>query len=252
MGGNFKIKYIGDGSNRYFTYNKIYEIKDGVLILDNGTRLTNIQNFSSICYNINATFEEIKEEGENKMESAKGNLKVKCLDVRGYNKYYTKGKVYEVIDGVFTYDDGDVIENITSFDDFNIRTSAMWELIEDSSDLRELIKPCMVVKMRNDKLWLVGLNREGICYNLNDDSSYGLYMKEYNKDLICRADMHQFDIMEIYGHMDYASDCNQLNVSNRLLIWKRTEISPTQLKLEELEKKQRAIADEMEKLRKEL
>ena len=43
-----------------------------------------------------------------------------------------------------------------------------------------------------------------------------------------------------------------ISTSNRPLIWKREEKSPTQLKLEELEKKQREIADEMEKLRKEL
>lgn len=41
-------------------------------------------------------------------------------------------------------------------------------------------------------------------------------------------------------------------IRNGHKIWKREEKSPTQLKLEELEKKQREIADEMEKLRKEM
>ena len=182
----------------------------------------------------------------------KGNFKVKCLDVRGYNKYYTKGKVYEVIDGVFTYDGGDVIENITSFDDFNIRTSAMWELIEDSSDLREWIKPCYVVRFRcGVHGWCVAMNRSNgeIGFNSIDNLRRGIVrMSSFDEKLLDNSNMSEYDIMEIRGY----ADVDQTRIDNRPLIWKREEISPTQLKLEELEKKQREIADEMEKLRKEL
>ena len=184
MNGNFKIKYIGDGSKRYFTYNKIYEIKDGVLILDNGTRLTNIKNFSSICYNINATFEEVKEEGENKME-----------------------------------------------------------------DLRELIKPCYVVVRRDGSICGIFATNGGL--KLQTSLGSGMcFLEDYNKNLLKEeSEIDNTDIMEIYGLSKYSFD---ISINNRPLIWKRTEISPTQLKLEELEKKQREIADEMEKLRKEL
>ena len=187
MGGNFKIRYIGDGSNRYFTYNKIYEIKDGVLILDNGTRLTNIQNFSSICYNINATFEEIKEEGENRME-----------------------------------------------------------------DLRELIKPCYVVRFRGGvNSWGIAMNRSNgeVGFNSIDNLQRGIIrMSSFDEKLLDNSNMSEYDIMEIRGY----ADVDQTRIDNRPLIWKRNEKSSTQLKLEELEKKQREIADEMEKLRKEL
>ena len=180
-----------------------------------------------------------------------GNFKVRCLHEGGYNKYYTKGKVYEVIDGVFTYDDGDVVENITSFDDFNIRTSAMWELIEDSSDLRELIKPCYVVRFRGEEDWCLAMNRTDgtIGFNSINNIRRGIIrMSSLDENLLDNSNMSEYDIMEIRGY----ADVDQTRIDNRPLIWERTEISPTQLKLEELEKRQREIADEMEKLRKEL
>ena len=73
-------------------------------------------------------------------------------------------------------------------------------------------------------------------------------MSSLDKNLLDDSKMTEYDIMEIRGY----ADVNQFEIETRPLIWKRTEKSPTQLKLEELEKKQREIADEMEKLRKEL
>ena len=94
------------------------------------------------------------------------NFKVKYLDARGCNKSYTNGKIYEVVDGVFTCDDGYNIIGIDSFDEFNNMTSAMWGLVEDSSDLRKLIKPCYVVIHRNGELRMVIETTEGMaCVN---------------------------------------------------------------------------------------
>ena len=250
----FKCLSVDTTNMRHFTIGKIYETDDNMLNyrLDGGHVADYCPLIEDGDVERGLIFEEVKEEGENKMESAKGNLKVKCLDVRGYDEYYTKGKVYEVVDGVFTYDNGYVIENITSFEDFNIRTAAMWELIEDSSDLRELIKPCYVVRFRGGTSgWCIAMNRSNgrIGFNSIDNLQRGIVrMSSLDEKLLDNSNMSEYDIMEIRGY----ADVDQTRIDNRPLIWKRTELSPTQLKLEELEKKQREIADEMEKLRKEL
>ena len=180
-----------------------------------------------------------------------GNFKVKCLDTTGCNKSYTNGKIYEVVDGVFTCDDGYNILGIDSFDDFNNMTSAMWGLVEDSSDLRKLIKPCYVVRFRGENEWCLAMNRRDgtIGFNSINDIRRGITrMSGLDKNLLDNSKMPEYDIMEIRGY----ADVNQFEIETRPLIWERTELSQTQLKLEELEKKQREIADEMEKLRKEL
>lgn len=67
--GNFKVKYTDDYSNGFYTTNKIYEIKDGVLVLDNGTRITGITNFYCIQRDFNAKFELVDEDFRELIES---------------------------------------------------------------------------------------------------------------------------------------------------------------------------------------
>ena len=119
-------------------------------------------------------------------------------------------------------------------------------------DLRELIKPCYVVKFRGvEQGWCLAMNRSNgeIGFNSIDNLRRGIIrMSSFDEKLLDDSNMSEYDIMEIRGY----ADVDQTRIDNRPLIWKRVELSPTQLKLEELEKKQREIADEMEKLRKEL
>lgn len=60
-----------------------------------------------------------------------GNFKVKCIKDGGYEGLYTVGKVYECIDGSIELDCV-MEEKIEDFEDLIERTSATWELIEDS------------------------------------------------------------------------------------------------------------------------
>lgn len=118
-------------------------------------------------------------------------------------------------------------------------------------DLRELIKPCYVVRFRGEEDWCLAMNRADgtIGFNSINNIRRGIIrMSSLDENLLDNSNMSEYDIMEIRGY----ADVDQTRIDNRPLIWKRTELSPTQLKLEELEKKQREIADEMEKLRKEL
>ena len=118
-------------------------------------------------------------------------------------------------------------------------------------DLRELIKPCYAVRFSGEKGWCLAMNRRDgtIGFNSINDIRRGITrMSSIDKNLLDDSKMPEYDIMEIRGY----ADVNQFDIENRPLIWKREEKSPTQIKLKELEKKQREIADEMEKLRKEL
>ena len=185
------------------------------------------------------------------------NFKIRALE--SDENYFNKGDVIEFKDGQAMWIDGRVSLKYKNFEDF-IAQNYEWEkdieLIKEEGenkmeDLRELIKPCYVVKLRNGDL-AICLERVNNVIGMNDinDISIGFTNIELLDDQLRDTYKNSnYDIMEIYG---YPNGADQKIVKDRPLIWKRTEISPIQLKLEELEKKQREIADEMEKLRKEL
>ena len=178
----------------------------------------------------------------------------KCVRSNRENKF-TVGKIYR------TFEDGDglIADNRESGWINPSRMSKVAEFIEikeegenKMEDLRELIKPCYVVKFRGGvNGWSIAMNRSNgeIGFNSIDNLRRGIVrMSSFDEKLLDNSNMSEYDIMEIRGY----ADVDQTRIDNRPLIWKRTEKSPTQIKLEELEKKQREIADEMEKLRKEL
>ena len=119
----------------------------------------------------------------------------------------------------------------------------------DMEDLRKLIKPCYAVKFRNGNYAITFMRKDnGINFNRIEDISNGVTkLSDFDENLMDNDGYSHYDIMEIRGY----ADVNQKNIEGRGIIWKREEKAPTQLKLEELEKKQREIADEMKKLRKE-
>lgn len=66
-----------------------------------------------------------------------GNFKMKCIGIEGETcGYYTIGKIYEVINGVWLDDDNDSIGNksIKTIEDVNKCSSAKWELVEEISE----------------------------------------------------------------------------------------------------------------------
>lgn len=188
-----------------------------------------------------------------------GNFKIRAL--KDYARFFTNGEVYEFRNGICTWDYGDKSRLYESFEQFIEKNSMFWkgcfELIKEEGenkmeDLRELIKPCYVVRFRGGvNGWAIAMNRSNgrIGFNSIDNLQRGIVrMSSFDEKLLDNSNMSEYDIMEIRGY----ADVDQTRIDNRPLIWERTEISPTQLKLEELEKRQREIADEMEKLRKEL
>ena len=187
-----------------------------------------------------------------------GNFKIRAL--KDYARFFTNGEVYEFRNGICTWDYGDKSRLYESFEQFIEKNSMFWkgcfELIKEEGenkmeDLRELIKPCYVVRFRGEEDWCLAMNRTDgtIGFNSINNIRRGIVrMSSFDEKLLDNSNVSEYDIMEIRGY----ADVDQTNIEDRPLIWKCTEISSTQLKLEELEKKQREIADEMEKLRKEL
>lgn len=94
------------------------------------------------------------------------------------------------------------------------------------SDLKELD----VVVMRNTKRYVYF--QEEFLSKIED-----LFLNDYYVHLLRLDKQNEYDIVQV--------------VRNKEVIWERIEKSPLQIKLEELEKQQRAIADEIAKLREE-
>ena len=175
----------------------------------------------------------------------------KCVRSNRENKF-TVGKIYR------TFEDGGglIADNRESGWINPSRMSKVAEFIEikeegenKMEDLRELIKPCYVVVRRDGSICGIFETNKGLKLQEVLGTSK-CYLGDYNEDLLKgNFEIEDTDIMEVYGLSEYSFE---ISTEGRPLIWKRTELSPTQLKLEELEKRQREIADEMEKLRKEL
>ena len=179
-----------------------------------------------------------------------GNFKIMAL--KDYEDYFIEGDIIEFKNGHTRWRDGSdsyIYKDYAEFISRNITRIGYFELIEDvenkMEDLRELIVVGRVVKFDDGKISRVEINNlEELCFS----GEHWFPVARLNSNLKY-SDMK---IVEIYGRCGSNADAWKLSTDHRNLIWKRTEKSPTQFKLEELEKKQREIADEMEKLRKEM
>ena len=117
-------------------------------------------------------------------------------------------------------------------------------------DLRELIKPCYAVRIRDGR-WLIAFAEQHGRIGLNDidNISYGVTaVSNFKKNTLNHDFDSQYDIMEIRGY----AENNQEIIAIRDVVWEREEKPQTQIKLEELENEQRKIADKIAELRKEL
>ena len=165
---------------------------------------------------------------------------------------FTVGKIYTTDDygNGLTSDDGD--------DDW-CRPSIMRETAEFEEVKKEItsftqsdLKPCMFVKLRGYEEWCIIIQaKNGLHINSLKDmrcmasiNNYVDFRHVYNG-----KDFRQFDILEVKDVNDKFS-CHK--TINSPTLWKLEEKSPQQIKLQELELKQREIADEMAKLRKEM
>lgn len=188
-----------------------------------------------------------------------GNWKMRCLDDAGLS-FCKTGNVYEVKNGKFQKENGRNSCRYESFKHFvEGNQSTDWELVEEESEFTlDDIKEGYLVKIRDGRLLLVVRMEDGELRGYDKNSTFvsGICENIHQKNM-CAFLSHYNDIMEVYGYGLLSKphfDLKQFLFStyNRTLLYKREELSPQQLKLKELEDKQREIADEIYKLRKSL
>ena len=196
-----------------------------------------------------------------------GNWKMRCLD-NGGSSFCKTGNVYEAKDGKFQKEGGVNSTKYKSFEDFIMHnTNTPWELIKEESKFTlDDIKEGYLVRIRDGRLLLVVRMEDGgfigydkklnyivdinkSYYDAEMNSRYSIYNGEKYEIV---PNTEEYDITEAYGNISDEYDKALFSTSNRTLLYKREELSPQQLKLKELEDKQREIADEISKLRESL
>lgn len=175
--------------------------------------------------------------------------KWKCVEVGNKNEW-TTGKIYETgDDGNGLVSDGGSTGWVQPWN-FSLGKAFGAKFEEVTQFTKADLKPCMVVVQRSGDIKIVAECKNGMVI-VNKDGIYG-GLEYYNKDMICCDGLNDFDIMQVYGFSVHSYAANVISIENRPLLWERIEKSPTQIKLEELEQKQREIANEIKKIREEM
>ena len=176
--------------------------------------------------------------------------------IKSNNKeYWTVGKIYTTNDeGKGLVSDNDKEGGCNWIEPWRMRgywyLGAQFE--EITSFTQSDLKPCMFVKLRGYEEWCIIIQaKNGLHINsLNDMRCMAPINNYVNfRHVYKEKEFRQFDILEVKDINDkLINGC----VFNSPTLWKLEEKSPQQIKLKELELKQREIADEMAKLRKEM
>lgn len=187
---------------------------------------------------------------------SKWNGKIRCLDAKGLNRVYTKDKVYEVVNGSIFRDDCTSSPIHESFDEWCRLRGGKWEEVKDVknmceiADLREMLKPCMFVKCRDEVLRMV-VQCESKIIIKRFDNMWWIDVCDYDNVLMLENRENAcFDIIEVYGYDGEGGNSLRPTVRTRKLIWKREEKTPQQIEIEQIEAEQRKLADRLSELRK--
>lgn len=245
--GNFKVKCVMSCSKN-LSIGKEYDVVDGYIYHENGKSIMQYYSIEEINNQFLSQFELVEEKENENM--SKWNGKIRCLSTEGYT-CFTKGKVYEINDGSITTDNGHVDYKYKSLSDFRNRVGAKFEEVFDD-DLRKLIKPCMLVRCR-DRVLRMAIQCEGEIVLKTSESIRYIDFSNYDNNLLLKKrTMEYLDIIEVYGYTNSRFTSLEIRKDYRDLIWKREEKSPQQIKIEEIERKQRELADELAELRKDM
>jgi hypothetical protein len=120
-------------------------------------------------------------------------------------------------------------------------------LVEALQFTKADLKPCMVVVRRDGSV--CGIFQAGGILKMQENLKIvNCHLGAYKDDLTS-FNGSKYDVMQVF---DFADDRFDISTENRELLWERIEKSPQQIKLEELENKQREIADEIRKISEEM
>lgn len=164
------------------------------------------------------------------------NCKLKCIkDWKVYiDNKLTEGKIYEVKNGRYYYDDGECSGIYDNFEDFlcrNITLESHLIEVPEEEDLTYLLKTGRVAEIRNGAKYLIIRDVDTQYYGhqewglINMDGfvtgqDYDINLKEINSD-------SYFDIMKIYQE-NSIDECqlsgNFMDIENKnYLVWERKE-----------------------------
>lgn len=102
------------------------------------------------------------------------------------------------------------------------------EMLEDSAfgSLKSMLKPCMLVKLRNNKLYYVGMTkREKLVFADPKNTTFYFELDRYSGDLVYNDgfydDFDKYDVMAIYGLSKYNYGTIDVSIDGRELLWQR-------------------------------
>lgn len=160
------------------------------------------------------------------------NGKVKCTR-QVLASMWKKNKTYKVINGRVEQEEGYYTDAFENFEEFQRGVLSDFEEISIPQPHKSLLKSGMRVVYRNGYERYVFLPANLL---LNKKGDYAKSLSEYNEKLIDTNGSSNLDIMEIYSE-------------DGELIAKREEKSAKDIKIDELEKRMRELADEIAELK---
>ena len=160
------------------------------------------------------------------------NCKVRCVVAE--TNIWKVGKIYRVENGCVERENGEISSfAYRDIADLNENMASKFEEISIPQPHKSLLKSGMKVVYRNGSHRYVLLETNRL-YNPHT-RNFSVPISEYNENLIRSLGTSPYDIMEIYD--------------GEILIAKREEKSAKDIKIEELEKRMRDLADEIAKLK---
>ena len=162
------------------------------------------------------------------------NGKVRC--VSAFGRYLIKGKIYEVHNGFFTTENGEQWGDFNDINELNRKAPSQFEEIAIPQPHKSLLKSGMKVVYRDGSERYVFLPA-GVFMDKNGKIRNSL--SSYSDDILINNPFNSpnsQDVIEIYSE-----DCE--------LIAKREEKSAKDMKIDDLEKRMRELADEIAELK---
>ena len=185
--------------------------------------------------------------------------KVRILDGTKQDRWNSRGLMKETIGMVGKITDIDRHDpkyRVTFENDWWYNAEDL-EIAEEVIDLRKLLKQGYVVEHMDGDLSKVEMNADGELIISGENRWFPIEKLTEQLEYICyftsdKDYVGKVKIKAIYGLSESNWKAYKTSREDRKTIWKREEKTEMQIKLEELEKQQREIADKIAELRKEI
>ena len=125
------------------------------------------------------------------------NFKVRCIERTG-SKYFTTGKIYQVINGMLIDDTGEQYSHggFSSVKEINQSCISQFELVEGSKMFtKDDLKVNDWCVFRNGSVFRVASDSNGLCMVEKDSWAA---MENFNLDLTHKELIHDLDVLRVY------------------------------------------------------